>query len=149
MRKLDTNGNIKNHCGLVNDEKALAKMKNKQMMTDSMAQIEELHKKQALEKKRKAAADLEELAPKAKAKLAQKQLVGQLTKNEITSVLTVYFNSKPDSKLSKQPLVMLLEDAILAKPEVLGVQLKEKVGPAATVAASESAAVPAGGPVTN
>ena len=149
MRKLDTNGQVKNHCGLVNDEQALKKMKNKQMVNDSMAQIEELQRKLAQEKKRKAAEDQEELAPKAKAKLAQKQVVAQLTKPEIASLLTVYFKTKTDTKQLKEPLVLALEDAMAAKPDVLGVQLKEKAGPTASVAAAEAPAVAPGGSVAN
>ena len=135
QRKLDGSGNIKNHSGLVNDEQALLKLKNKQELTDGLAKLEELHRKQALEKKRKALHDLETAAPKAKEKLGRKQAVGSLTKAEIIAILTVYFDTKPDNKLTKGSLVLELENCMAAKPTVLGVQLKPKAAPVAALPA--------------
>ena len=144
QRKLDGVGNIKNHCAIVNDERALEKLKNKQMMIDGIAQIEEANRKASSNKVQQAKEDLEKIAPAAKAKLLEKKVVNTLTKAQIIAVLSVYFGRLADAKKLKPSLVMDLENEIAARPAVLGVTLKAKAPPMAAMPPAEATDVEQG-----
>ena len=136
-KKLDVTGKIKSHCAIVNSEEELAKLKSRQQMSNSIDQVNELKRKQKEVKIQQAKDDLHSLAPKAKEKLAKKQLVDKLTKAEIVSVLAAFFNRDANVKLPKGTLVIELENQMAAKPDVLGIQLKPKAPPVAAMAATE------------
>ena len=119
-RKLNAIGIIKAHCGIVNDDATLAKMKRQLELAKSISEINVAEKKQAEKKRESETQELIQAGPDAVKKLLSKgRDVSKLIKKEICAVLLTCFGVFENEKNKKPLLVSALENKIREFPNAL------------------------------
>ena len=118
-RKLDNLGIIKAHCGVATDPDRIAKLERAAQLASSISEIQRVTQVEKKSKKATQRAQLLDRAPKAVAKLKNKDNdVAKLTVPEITSILLRYFGAD-EPKGKKENFVKALQDAIEKNPDTL------------------------------
>jgi hypothetical protein len=106
VRKMNQTGYVQRHCGLVNTEVKVRKLKNALQLSQSMATITNGQCSEISQQRIENQLEYRTLAPVALEKLKGKNgLLNKITKNEILSIMYVYFLILGNNKKNK-PLVL-------------------------------------------
>ena len=102
---------------MANDEQQLKKLKNKQVLVDSLAHIQQEEKKEADQKQLQELENFKEVYPKASKKLLLKlnNDMSKLTKVELVSILLIQYKTAVGKQAKKGTLIEKLQ--LLQKEE--------------------------------